>query len=104
MRALFIILLFGVLITLGNSQKGVVTYYKPNVYIEKGDYYFGKKNFKKAIVYYNMALEKDANYYFFHSFRLLSICYLMRKTLSKFFYFNSLFPDRIQNNYSLYTY
>jgi len=63
MRAILVIFLFGLLITLGNSQTGTVSYYTPNVYIEKGDYYFGKKNFKKAIVYYNMALAKDANYY-----------------------------------------
>ncbi len=35
-----------------------------NVFDEKGDYYFERQDFKKAIVYYNMAYKKDArNYY-----------------------------------------
>ncbi|MBN2613560.1 MAG: OmpA family protein [Bacteroidales bacterium] len=35
-----------------------------NIYDEKGDYYFDKKDFKRAIVYYNMAYKQDAgNYY-----------------------------------------
>ena len=63
MRTFFIILLIGIIIPVCKSQKGEVSYYTPNVYIEKGDYYLGKKNYKKAIVYYNMALKKDANYY-----------------------------------------
>ncbi len=35
-----------------------------NVFDEKGDYYFERQDYKKAIVYYNMAYKKDArNYY-----------------------------------------
>ena len=37
---------------------------KHNLYDEKGDYYFDNKDFKKAIVYYNMAYEKDADNYY----------------------------------------
>ena len=63
MRAFLAILLSGSLIILSNAQTGVVSYNTQNVYIEKGDYYFGKRDYKKAIVYYNMALSNDANYY-----------------------------------------
>ena len=62
MRALLFIFLFGLVNTICNSQNEYVSYGLENVFIEKGDYYFDNNNFKKAIVYYNIAFEKDADY------------------------------------------
>jgi outer membrane protein OmpA-like peptidoglycan-associated protein/tetratricopeptide (TPR) repeat protein len=64
MRTLFIVFLFGVFCNVGYSQPKTSILDIRNVYDEKGDYYFGKKEYKKAIVYYNMAYKKDANNYY----------------------------------------
>ncbi|NBC82460.1 MAG: OmpA family protein [Bacteroidetes bacterium] len=63
MRALLVILLAGTLNLTGYAQTAVSTYDQQNVFINKGDYYFSRNEYKKAIVYYNMAFKKDNNYY-----------------------------------------
>ncbi len=64
MRTLFIIFLFGLFSHISFSQtQGSISDVR-NIFDEKGDYYFDKKEYKKAIVYYNMAYKADAkNYY-----------------------------------------
>ncbi len=64
MRTLILLLLFGLLNTLCYPQTDASINDKRNIYDEKGDYYFGKKEFKKAIVYYNMAWKKNADNYY----------------------------------------
>ncbi len=64
MRALSVLVLIGLFHTMAFSQPKTSINDIRNVYDEKGDYYFGKKDFKKAIVYYNMAYNKDANNYY----------------------------------------
>ena len=64
MRALIITLLLGVLSNICYSQAKTSILDVRNIYDEKGDYYFDKKKYKKAIVYYNMAYQANAkNYY-----------------------------------------
>ncbi len=64
MRALLIILLFATFNSISYSQAKKSIYDVRNVYDEKGDYYFDRTNYKKAIVYYNMAYSDDpSNYY-----------------------------------------
>lgn len=64
MRALLAIFLFGIMSNLCYAQPKTSILDVRNVYDEKGDYYFDKSDYKKAIVYYNMAYKKDAaNYY-----------------------------------------
>jgi outer membrane protein OmpA-like peptidoglycan-associated protein len=64
MRALLIVFLFGLFQSICYPQNTVSITDIRNVYDEKGDYYFDKKDFKKAIVYYNMAYRHDANNYY----------------------------------------
>jgi len=64
MRATLVIILFVIVNHICYSQPSVSIFDVRNVYDEKGDYYFDKKDFKKAIVYYNMAYKKDANNYY----------------------------------------
>jgi outer membrane protein OmpA-like peptidoglycan-associated protein len=64
MRTLLLILLFSLISSISYSQKSTSINDIRNVYDEKGDYYFDKNEFKKAIVYYNMAYNKDANNYY----------------------------------------
>jgi outer membrane protein OmpA-like peptidoglycan-associated protein/tetratricopeptide (TPR) repeat protein len=64
MRALLLIVLFGLLNTICYSQTAARIDDVRNVYDEKGDYYFDKKEFKKSIVYFNMAYKQDANNYY----------------------------------------
>ncbi len=64
MRAILILVLIGIYSSLGYAQKKASISDVRNVYDEKGDYYFDKKDFKKAIVYYNMAYKKDANNFY----------------------------------------
>ena len=64
MRAILIIVLIGIFSSFGYSQKKTSINDVRNIYDEKGDYYFDKKEFKKAIVYFNMAYKKDANNYY----------------------------------------
>lgn len=64
MRALLVLFLFVLFTGIGFSQPKTSINDVRNVYDEKGDYYFDKSEFKKAIVYYNMAYKKDANNYY----------------------------------------
>ncbi len=64
MRTLILFFLFGLFTNICYSQADASINDKRNIYDEKGDYYFGKKDFKKAIVYYNMAWKKDADNYY----------------------------------------
>lgn len=64
MRTLLVIFLFGLFNNICFSQKEASIYDVRNIYDEKGDYYFDKKEYKKAIVYYNMAYKKDADNYY----------------------------------------
>ncbi len=64
MRALLILFLFGLSTNLSFSQAKKSIYDVRNIYDEKGDYYFDKNEFKKSIVYYNMAYQSDANNYY----------------------------------------
>jgi len=59
-----LILLFGLLTSICLPQTATDINSVHNVYDEKGDYYFDKKEFKKAIVYYNMAYKLDVNNYY----------------------------------------
>jgi tetratricopeptide (TPR) repeat protein len=64
MRALLIIFILGLLNSVCYPQTKANIYDVRNIFDEKGDYYFDKKEFKKAIVYYNMAYKQDANNYY----------------------------------------
>ena len=64
MRTLLLTLLFGLIGYVGFTQTDEVITEKRNVYNDKGDYYFDRNEFKKAIVYYTMAYQKDATDYF----------------------------------------
>ena len=65
MRAIFLPVLFVLLCAVSYAQPEKTSIMdKHNLYDEKGDYYFDNKDFKKAIVYYNMAFEKDADNYY----------------------------------------
>jgi outer membrane protein OmpA-like peptidoglycan-associated protein/tetratricopeptide (TPR) repeat protein len=61
MRTLILTLLLGLISNICFSQGNVTIAEKRNTYNEKGNYYFDKNDFKKAIVYYNMAYQKDAS-------------------------------------------
>lgn len=64
MRTLLLVFLFALGNNICFSQTSVSINDKRNIYDEKGDYYFSKREFKKSIVYYNMAYQNDAkNYY-----------------------------------------
>lgn len=64
MRSIFILFILVLTVALSYSQQRADINDKHNIYDEKGDYYFDKKEFKKAIVYYNMAYQFDgSNYY-----------------------------------------
>lgn len=64
MKAFFILFLIGLFTTVCFSQNKENIESIRNIFDEKGDYYFDKKDFKKSVVYYNMAYKKDAkNYY-----------------------------------------
>ncbi|MBN1183795.1 MAG: OmpA family protein [Bacteroidales bacterium] len=62
MRALHLVIVLGLFTAICHSQTDLVRYDMTNIYIEKGDYYASKKDFKKAIVYYNLAFNRDNNY------------------------------------------
>ncbi len=64
MRNLILILFFGLIGSICYSQVEMKITEKRNIYNEKGDYYYDRDEYKKAIVFYNMAYEKDANDYF----------------------------------------
>ncbi len=58
-----ILTLFLYLSLLSSISYAQISYGSKNVYVEKGDFYFDKNDYKKAIVYYNMAFAQDKNYY-----------------------------------------
>ncbi len=64
MRTLILILLVGLMSDICYTQTDGKIIEKQNVYNKKGDYYLYNKEFKKAIVYYNMAFQKDPKDYF----------------------------------------
>lgn len=64
MRYLLIFFLIGLYANVCYSQTTARIDDVRNIYDEKGDYYFDKKEYKKAIVYYNMAYKQDANNYY----------------------------------------
>lgn len=63
MKALFVLFMAALFSSICYPQKTEVFDIR-NIYDEKGDYYFDKKDFKKSIVYYNMAYKEDANNYY----------------------------------------
>lgn len=64
MRAIILLLLLGTFSNSAFSQAKTSINDIRNIFDEKGDYYFDRKEYKKAIVYYNMAFKHDAkNYY-----------------------------------------
>jgi outer membrane protein OmpA-like peptidoglycan-associated protein len=64
MRTLLFIWVFGIISNLCISQVQENIAEKRNVYNDKGDYYFYRNEFKKAIVYYNLAFQHDGGDYF----------------------------------------
>lgn len=64
MRTLVICLLAGLIYTGSFAQVGVGASGNSSVYNEKGDYFFKRDEFRKAIVYYNMAYESSSNNYY----------------------------------------
>jgi outer membrane protein OmpA-like peptidoglycan-associated protein len=63
-RTLMLIVLFGLFGNVCSAQVSETISEKRNVYNEKGNYYFDRGEYKKAIAYYNMAFQNDANDYF----------------------------------------
>ncbi|GAH84326.1 unnamed protein product, partial [marine sediment metagenome] len=57
-------LLFGLISNICYAQVSANITEKRNVFNKKGDYYLDRNEFKKAIVYYNMAYQKDTSDYF----------------------------------------
>lgn len=64
MRALILTLLFGIISNICYSQTDVKITEKRNLYNDKGDYYFDRNEFKKAIVFYTMAYQKNTSDYY----------------------------------------
>jgi outer membrane protein OmpA-like peptidoglycan-associated protein/tetratricopeptide (TPR) repeat protein len=64
MRAFILLLLLGIFSNPAFSQAKTSINDIRNIFDEKGDYYFDRKEYKKAIIYFNMAFKHDAkNYY-----------------------------------------
>lgn len=64
MRTFIWIFLFGLISNFCIGQVGVTIAEKRNVYNQKGNFYLNRNEFKKAIAYYNMAFQQDANDYY----------------------------------------
>jgi outer membrane protein OmpA-like peptidoglycan-associated protein len=64
MRTCILILMFGLISKLCFTQVDANNSEKRNVYNVKGNYYFDRNEFKKAIIYYNLAYQKDTSDYF----------------------------------------
>ncbi len=64
MRTLIAALLFGLIYCNSFTQTAVSITQKRNVFDEKGDFYFNKGQYEKAIAYYNMAYKKDADNFY----------------------------------------
>jgi outer membrane protein OmpA-like peptidoglycan-associated protein len=64
MRALILIVLCAFISGVSYTQVNKEITERRNVYNTKGDYYFGRNEFKKAIVYYNLAYHNDTSDYF----------------------------------------
>jgi outer membrane protein OmpA-like peptidoglycan-associated protein/tetratricopeptide (TPR) repeat protein len=64
MRTFLFVLIFSLSGIVGFGQGTTSIADVTNIFDEKGDYYYDKKEYKKAITYYNMAYKKDnKNYY-----------------------------------------
>jgi outer membrane protein OmpA-like peptidoglycan-associated protein len=59
MRNLTLLCIFGLFCNINFAQNQEVITEKRNVYNVKGDYYSGRNEYRKAIVYYNMAFQHD---------------------------------------------
>lgn len=64
MRALILVFLLGMFTHLGFTQQNPSIFDTRNIYDEKGDFYAEKGKPKKAIAYFNMAYQADANNYY----------------------------------------
>lgn len=64
MKTFILILLFGFINNFCYTQTNAFIAEKRNVYNDKGNYYFDRNEFKKAIIYYNLAYQKDTSDYF----------------------------------------
>lgn len=64
MRAILLTLVFGLFTGICYPQAKKSINDIRNIFDEKGNYYFDKKDYKKSIVYYNMAYKNDANNYY----------------------------------------
>lgn len=64
MRTLLLFILFGLFHTICFTQADSDIIEKRNIYNKKGDYYFNRKEFKKAILFYGMAFKNDKSDYF----------------------------------------
>jgi len=64
MRTILLTLLLGLITSYCYSQANVPIIEKRNVYNQKGNLHFDKGEYKKALVYYNMAFQHDASDYF----------------------------------------
>jgi len=64
MRTCILVLLFGLIGNLCYTQVESGITEKRNVYNDKGNYYFDRNEFKKAIIYYDLAYQKDTTDYF----------------------------------------
>jgi len=59
MRKVFFIMLYAIIWNISFSQTSTAVAAKRNILNEKGDYFFERYDFKKAIVFYNMAYQLD---------------------------------------------
>ena len=64
MRTLILAIFFGFLNNICYSQVNQEITEKRNVYNKKGDLYLDRGEYKKAIIYYNMAYQSDTSDYF----------------------------------------
>ena len=64
MRTLILIVLFGVIGMYCRAQGDAEIVEKRNIYNKKGDYYFDRNEYKRAIFYYTLAWQQDTTDYF----------------------------------------
>lgn len=63
MRTFIIVFIFGLFLNQSFAQDDMYSAGKSDIYNKKGDYFFKKANYKKAIVYYNMAYKGNSSTY-----------------------------------------
>ena len=73
MRTLYLIVLYGLIYNVCFAQTGKEITEKQNVYNKKGDFYLFNEEFEKAIVYYNLAYQKDIDDYFWVRFENIDL-------------------------------